>query len=93
MKNRCFLGQLPALVLCEIKEKGFVSPNAAEPRHGAFVVILSPHLREWDLLTMPDAAGGLWRLLTLLNSTWELRLSRGAYCLISQGPGTLVLSV
>lgn len=58
MKNRCFLGQLPALVLCEIKEKGFVSPNAAEPRHDAFVVILSPHLREWDLLTMHNACWG-----------------------------------
>lgn len=58
MKNGCFLGQLPTLILCEIKEKGFVSPNAAEARHGAFVVILSPHLREWDLLTMPDACWG-----------------------------------
>lgn len=36
MRDRWFLGQFPAPILCEIKEKGFVSPNAAEALQWSF---------------------------------------------------------
>lgn len=105
MRDRWFLGQFPAPILCEIKEKGFVSPNAAEALQWSFGC---------NPVSTPEGVGSAHNLtggwvggggggcggvgmgpveaLNSLSPTWGLGLSRGTYCFLNQGPGRRGLS-